>query len=24
MNRRPRKRLEFATPYEVLSEHMLQ
>ncbi|MGP9747374.1 IS30 family transposase [Brachybacterium sp. AOP29-B2-41] len=24
MNRRPRRRLEFATPYEVLSEHLLQ
>ena len=24
MNRRPRKRLEFATPYEVLSDHLLQ
>jgi len=24
MNRRPRKRLEFATPYEVLSEHLLR
>ncbi|WP_232820188.1 IS30 family transposase [Brachybacterium sp. YJGR34] len=24
MNRRPRKRLGFATPYEVLSEHLLQ
>ncbi|SMX92585.1 Integrase core domain-containing protein [Brevibacterium sp. Mu109] len=24
MNRRPRRRLEFATPYEVLSDHLLR
>ena len=24
MNRRPRKRLEFATPYEALSDHLLR
>ena len=24
MNRRPRKRLDYATPYEILSTHLLQ